>query len=238
MTSSSNSLTAKETFQRLSRPALYAITEQEERRLSLVEQVRLLAAARVPIIQLRKDLKQIPPSRKGRYLDEEIPAMREACHESGSLFIVNNYAELAKISGADGLHLGQDDDSPSRARKIIGDDALLGLSTHNQEQLERGLNEPVDYLAIGPIFPTGSKKNPDPVVGLDGVALAWEISNAAGKPLVAIGGITPENARKILECAPGIILAVISSIAGHGQEIPSRVNLFQKTFQGRKDDQQ
>jgi len=112
------------------------------------------------------------------------------CCESNAIFIVNDRADYAHALHS-GLHIGQDDLSPADARTVIGPDAILGFSTHNPEQMRAALDEPVDYLAFGPIFPTASKQNPDPQVGLEGLKA---IRALTPKPLVAIGGITRDNA--------------------------------------------
>jgi thiamine-phosphate pyrophosphorylase len=122
--------------------------------------------------------------------------------------IMNDRADLCLAAGFDGLHLGQDDLSPESARHIIGDGRWLGISTHNSEQLAEANKTSADYLAIGPIFATGSKVNPDPVVGLAGIRRARELTT---KPLVAIGGITRVNARSVIDAGADSV-AVISDL--------------------------
>jgi len=122
--------------------------------------------------------------------------------------IMNDRADLCLAAGFDGLHIGQDDLSPESARRIIGPDRWLGVSTHNPEQLSEADKTSADYLAIGPIFATSSKANPDPVVGLDGVRQARELTR---KPLVAIGGITRANARSVIDAGADSV-AVISDL--------------------------
>jgi thiamine-phosphate pyrophosphorylase len=122
--------------------------------------------------------------------------------------IMNDRADLCLAAGYDGLHLGQDDLSPESARRIIGPDHWLGLSTHNPEQLSEADKTPADYLAIGPIFATASKANPDPVVGLEGLRQARKLTR---KPLVAIGGITRANARSVIDAGADSV-AVISDL--------------------------
>jgi thiamine-phosphate pyrophosphorylase len=122
--------------------------------------------------------------------------------------IMNDRADLCLAAGFDGVHVGQDDLSPESARKIIGPDRLLGISTHNPEQLALADKASADYLAIGPVFATSSKLNPDPVVGLEGVRHARELT---GKPMVAIGGITRANARLVIEAGADAV-AVISDL--------------------------
>ncbi len=123
-------------------------------------------------------------------------------------FIMNDRADLCLAAGFDGLHLGQDDLSPESARRIIGPDRWLGVSAHNPEQLAEADKTSADYLAIGPVFATSSKANPDPVVGLAGVRRARELTR---KPLVAIGGITRGNARSVIDAGADCV-AVISDL--------------------------
>jgi thiamine-phosphate pyrophosphorylase len=122
--------------------------------------------------------------------------------------VINDRADLCVAAQYDGLHIGQDDLSPESARRIIGPDRWLGVSTHNPEQLAEADKTSADYLAIGPIFATPSKANPDPVVGLEGVRRARELTR---KPLVAIGGITRANARSVIEAGADAV-AVISGL--------------------------
>ncbi len=122
--------------------------------------------------------------------------------------IMNDRADLCLAAGFDGLHVGQDDLLPDSARRIIGPARCLGVSTHNPEQLAEADKTSADYLAIGPVFATTSKANPDPVVGLAGVRRARELTR---KPLVAIGGITRANARSVIETGADAV-AVISDL--------------------------
>jgi thiamine-phosphate pyrophosphorylase len=122
--------------------------------------------------------------------------------------IINDRADLCVAAQCDGLHIGQDDLSPESARHIIGPSRWLGVSTHNPEQLAEADKTPADYLAIGPVFGTSSKANPDPVVGLEGVRRARELTR---KPLVAIGGITRANARSVIDAGADAV-AVISDL--------------------------
>jgi thiamine-phosphate pyrophosphorylase len=112
------------------------------------------------------------------------------CREAHALFIVNDRADYAALLGA-GLHLGQDDLSPADARRVVSRDAITGLSTHNAEQMRAADREPVDYLAFGPVFGTRSKDRPDPAVGIESLRDGRALTR---KPLVAIGGITRDNA--------------------------------------------
>jgi thiamine-phosphate pyrophosphorylase len=122
--------------------------------------------------------------------------------------IMNDRADLAVAAGFDGVHVGQDDLSPESVRKIIGPDRWLGVSTHNPEQLREADLTSANYLAIGPVFSTSSKDKPDPVVGLEGVRHARQLTR---KPLVAIGGITRANAASVIEAGADSV-AVISDL--------------------------
>ena len=122
--------------------------------------------------------------------------------------IMNDRADLCLAAGFDGVHVGQDDLLPESARKIVGAERWLGVSTHNPRQVIEADKTSADYIAIGPVFATGSKSNPDPVVGLAGVRQARALTN---KPLVAIGGITRENCRSVIDAGADSV-AVISDL--------------------------
>ena len=122
--------------------------------------------------------------------------------------IMNDRADLCLAAAFDGVHVGQDDLSPEAVRALIGPNQWLGISTHNPEQLRDADLTSADYLAIGPVFATSSKQNPDPVVGVEGVRRARALTR---KPLVAIGGITRANAASVIE-AGADSAAVISDL--------------------------
>jgi thiamine-phosphate pyrophosphorylase len=122
--------------------------------------------------------------------------------------IMNDRADLCLAAEFGGVHVGQDDLPPSSVRRIIGPERWLGVSTHNPEQLQQADRTSADYLAIGPVFLTSSKENPDPVVGLEGVRRARLLTC---KPLVAIGGITRANAASVIEAGADSV-AVISDL--------------------------
>jgi thiamine-phosphate pyrophosphorylase len=159
------------------------------------------AAAGVTLLQYRNKC-----GNARRMLDEA----RELRARLGAnvTLIMNDRADLCLAADFHGLHVGQDDLSPESARRIIGPDRWLGVSTHNPEQLAEADKTSADYLAIGPVFATTSKSNPDPVVGLEGIRRARELTR---KPLVAIGGITRGNARSVIEAGADAV-AVISDL--------------------------
>lgn len=122
--------------------------------------------------------------------------------------VMNDRADFCVAAGFDGVHLGQEDLSPDGARHLIGPERWLGVSTHNPEQLKTADKTSANYLAIGPVFATSSKANPDPVIGLEGVRAARALTR---KPLVAIGGITLENCRSVIDAGADSV-AVISAL--------------------------
>ena len=138
------------------------------------------------------------------------------------LLILNDWPELAVEAGFDGVHVGQTDISPAEARAIVGPEKIVGVSTHNKAQLRAADLEPVDYIAVGPVYATATKENPDPVVGLEGVRLARSLTR---KPLVGIGGITAENAGAVLEAGADSV-AVISGIFAPGEDAAMLVRNF------------
>jgi thiamine-phosphate pyrophosphorylase len=164
--------------------------------------VAALVAGGARIVQFRaKDL----PDR--RFLELAAQALA-AAHAGGALLIVNDRPDVARLVGADGVHVGQEDLDPRDVRALLPPGALLGVSTHDLGQFERASGEPVDYIAIGPVFPTRTKAAPDPVVGLETVRRARAFTS---RPLVAIGGIVETNAWSVVDAgADGV--AVISAL--------------------------
>jgi len=126
------------------------------------------------------------------------------CKAAGAALIVDDRADIALLLGA-GLHVGQEDLPPAEARRLIGADTILGYSTHNERQLIEAAGEPVSYVALGPMFVTSSKANPDPVVGVEGLA-RWR--NLTQRPLVAIGGITRGNALRVIEAGADSVAVI------------------------------
>jgi thiamine-phosphate pyrophosphorylase len=125
-----------------------------------------------------------------RDLFEKAEKLGLFCKNAGVTFVINDRADYAAILGA-ALHVGQEDLTPTDARQVVGAETIVGYSTHNPDQMREADNEPADYLAFGPMFGTVSKERPDPTVGLDGLRAIRPLTH---KPLVAIGGITRDNA--------------------------------------------
>lgn len=180
-------------------PAFYPVLDTEllsRRGISPVQAADAILDAGARILQFRHK------PFFSREVFDRATQVAELCRAAGALFVVNDRAEIAVLLGA-ALHLGQHDLAPADARRILPPGAIVGFSTHNEKQLRAADREPVDYLAIGPIFSTASKQNPDPVVGLDRLR---EIRAFTRKPLVAIGGIT-------LDTAPAVFKAGADSVA-------------------------
>jgi len=185
-------------------PRVYPIldTESLDRRgISLETVAASFLDGGAGILQIRHK------SHWSRAFFESARSVARLCREAGAPLIVNDRADFALLLEA-GLHIGQDDLSPRDARRLMGSEAVLGFSSHNVNQLCAAGGEPVDYVALGPIFRTASKQNPDPVTGVEELRRCRPLIE---KPLVAIGGITPENALEVLE-AGADSLAVIGGL--------------------------
>jgi thiamine-phosphate pyrophosphorylase len=139
--------------------------------------------------------------------------LRQVFAGAGATLIMNDRADLAVLAGFDGVHVGQGDLSPEDARRVVGVGRVVGVSTHTADQVRVAEAGGADYVAIGPIFRTGTKADAAPVVGLEGVRMARGLTR---KPLVAIGGITLENARSVVDAGADAV-AVISALVGGGQ---------------------
>ena len=139
-----------------------------------------------------------------------ISVLQPRCAAHGVPFIINDQVDIALAVGADGVHIGQSDLPPAVVRRLIGPEKILGLSTHSVAQVQAVETDIVDYIGIGPVFPTRSKADADPAIGLDGLAAI-----AAAKPLpgVAIGGINTDNVARVRAANPDGI-AVIGAICG------------------------
>ena len=184
-------------------PPIYPITDTQISGLSHAEQIALFAEGGATLVQLRE--KRAPALK----FYEEAQAAVAVAAERGVQLIINDRVDIALAVGAAGVHLGQDDLPPDIARRLLGDDAVIGYSTHSVAQAVKAAQLPIDYLAIGPIFSTSTKENPDPVVGLEGLRIVRE--TVGSLPLVAIGGITPANARDVLAAGADSV-ALISGL--------------------------
>ncbi|ODS56080.1 MAG: thiamine-phosphate diphosphorylase [Acidobacteria bacterium SCN 69-37] len=187
-------------------PAFYPILDIDVARARALRPLDVLTAwldAGVTLVQLR-----------AKSLDAaDLLALADQCSQAtraaGARLIVNDRVDVAVLSGADGVHVGQDDLPPAAVRRLLPAPALVGWSTHTPAQLEAAAAMPIDYVAIGPVFETRSKAQPDPVVGLEGVRQA--VALAAGRPVVAIGGITLDRVSDVL-AAGASSMAVIGDV--------------------------
>ena len=183
-------------------PRVYPLTDTDVSGLSHAEQVALFADAGATLVQLRE--KHAP----ALHFYEQAKAALEVARARGVELIINDRVDIALTMGL-GVHLGQDDLPPDAARRLLGEEAVIGYSTHSVVQAIEAASLPIDYLAIGPIFATATKENPSPVVGLDGLRAVRSATGAI--PLVAIGGITPANGQEVLDAGADSV-AMISGL--------------------------
>jgi len=183
-------------------PKLYAITDCQLSNCTHEEIVQMMLAGGARLIQLRD---------KDASAKELLDAARKCLpltRAAGAMLILNDRVDVALTADTDGVHLGQEDLAVEEAREILGAEKIIGVSTHSLDQFRDALKTTANYIAVGPIFPTKTKENPAPVVGLE---LLREAKKLADRPIVAIGGITIENAPEVLT-AGADSLAVISAL--------------------------
>jgi thiamine-phosphate pyrophosphorylase len=161
-----------------------------------------LAEAGVRLLQYRNK-----SASSRQYLDSSW-GLAEALRPRGVTFIVNDRPDVAILAGASGVHVGQDDLEVEQARGVLGPDMLVGVSTHNLEQFNKAAASSADYIAIGPLFSTTSKANPDPIVGLE---FLRRVRGLTDKPIVSIGGISLDRAKSVIEAGADSV-AVISGV--------------------------
>jgi len=190
-------------LQVVGRSRVYPLTDRNISGISHAEQVSRLSALGVSVIQLREK------SLSSRDFYAETESAISTARNLGIKLIVNDRIDIALALKADGVHLGQDDLDPEVARRLMGPEAIIGISTHTLEQAQVASQMPVNYIAIGPVFPTLSKESPNAIVGLDGIRA---VRNAIGKiPLVAIGGITLLSRREVLNAGADCV-SIISDL--------------------------
>jgi thiamine-phosphate pyrophosphorylase len=192
---------------------LYPIVDVDTltaRALPIVDFAARVLSARPALLQLRA-------KRAGaRETLELLRALGPLCRAAGTLLFANDRADLALLAACDGVHVGQDDLEPSEVRRIAPT-LKIGVSTHNPAQLAKALALGPDYVAYGPVFPTASKADHEPVVGLDGLARAAQQARLVGTPLVAIGGITLACSNAI--AATGALGAVIAGLVPDSNDL-------------------
>jgi thiamine-phosphate pyrophosphorylase len=196
---------------------LYPLTDRKVSGLSHADQLVQLSDSGATLVQLRE--KTVSPLEF--YAQAETALL--IARERGLKVIINDRVDLALTLKADGVHLGQDDLPPDAARRMLGQDAIIGFSTHDPSQALAATKMPIDYIAIGPIFPTATKEGSKRPIGLEGLRL---VRRAVGTiPLVAIGGITVENSRSVLD-AGADALAVISDLWKQAGRANAQVKRF------------
>jgi thiamine-phosphate pyrophosphorylase len=201
-------------------PRLYAIIDPAQTRdLAPLAVADILLSAGVRLIQYRGKM-----DTSHRLLDvcSEIAGR---VRQAGGIFIVNDRADLAMLIGADGVHVGQEDLPVEQARRVLLAGQRAGVSTHTRAQFEDAQATSADYIAFGPIFHTGSKEHPDPVVGLDRLR---EMRGLTRKPLVAIGGITLDNATSVIEAGADSVAVIHDLLAA--EDIGAQARKFLQTL--------
>ena len=187
-------------------PRVYAILDSDllaARSLEMMPLAAELRAAGITLIQYRNK------QGSARTLLRDAALLRELFPSAGNVrLLLNDRPDIALLAGFDGVHVGQDDVPPEDTRSIVGAGAWIGVSTHNLQQVIEANETSCDYIAYGPIFPTATKSNPDPTVGLANLKAARDHTR---KPLVAIGGITRQNCRSVLDAGADSV-AVISDL--------------------------
>jgi thiamine-phosphate pyrophosphorylase len=187
---------------RLALPPLYVILDAALLPSDPIELTNNLLAAGARLFQYRNK------TSSSRELLQASQSLCLTVRQRGATFLVNDRPDIARLAGANGVHLGQDDLEVSAARTIVGTGGLIGFSTHNIQQFRATAESDAGYIAVGPIFTTGSKVNPDPVVGID---FLRQVRKLTRKPIVAIGGITLERASELIDAGADSV-AVISDI--------------------------
>jgi len=189
-------------------PRLYAILDVDLLRVRGLDPLSLAQTwldAGVRLIQLRAKTMATGP------MLELADALVAGAHAADARVIVNDRADVARMAGADGVHVGQEDLAPTAVRALVGESALVGLSTHTDAQVEAACDEPISYLAIGPVFQSATKTQAYGPVGLDGVSRAAARAREAGLPVVAIGGITLASLKQVIDAGAQSV-AVISDL--------------------------
>jgi thiamine-phosphate pyrophosphorylase len=202
-------------------PRLYPIVDGETLRargVSVVEFARGLRKAGVTLLQYRDK------TADEKTIQDNAEAIGEVFEGSDAWLVMNDRSDVMMLARWHGVHVGQEDMSPTDVRVVIGDGRLVGVSTHTDEQVRAAEASRADYVAIGPVFATGTKANAAAVVGLEGVKRARALTT---KPLVAIGGITRENARSVIEAGADSV-AVIGGLLGDGEPVEQVVRDFMR----------
>lgn len=208
---------------RLVMPRLYVILDAGLMTGSIEDTAEKLIEAGVLALQYR--------NKKG-YAREALECARKLAgivRPRGASFFVNDRPDIAYLAGASGVHVGQDDLTVEQARSVIGIEKWIGVSTHNEAQFRAAVETSADYIAVGPVFGTTTKENPDPVIGPEFIQ---QVRALTRKPIVAIGGITLERAAEVIEAGADSV-AVISDIL-RAQDPPQRAQQFIRRLEAVK----
>lgn len=180
-------------------PKLYAITDYQLSNCAHEEIVRMMLAGGARWIQLRDK------EASARELLDVARACLKQTRANDATLIINDRVDVALTSDADGVHLGQHDLTVDEARDILGEGKVIGVSTHNLDQFRAALETSANYIAVGPVYQTKTKENSEPVVGLD---LVREAKALTDRPIIAIGGITPERAPEVIAAGADCVAAI------------------------------
>ncbi len=203
---------------------IYCLTSQEHSLgRSNLDVVRAMLDAGIRLIQYREK------DKPGRVKLEECAALRELTRQAGALFLVNDDVAVAQAVDADGVHVGQDDLPVPVVRRLLGPGKIIGLSTHSPDQAQAAVAAGADYIGVGPIFATKTKKDVCAPVGLE--YLAWVTANLS-IPFVAIGGIKERNIREVVRRGAACV-AMITEIVGN-QDISGQIQTLRKAMQEAK----
>lgn len=198
-------------------PKIYPITDTRISQISHAEQCLKLIEGGAKFIQLREKY-----ALSDEFYEEAKKAL-EIARRHDVKIIINDRVDIALALKADGVHLGQNDLPPEKVRKILGQNAIIGFSTHSVGQALEALKLPIDYIAVGPVFDTSTKKNPDKVIGLEGLK---KVRKVIGEfPLVAIGGINFGNFKDIFDAGADSV-AIISRLISDADKITENFRKF------------
>ena len=206
-------------LQALGNTRVYALTDRRISGLTHPRQVAVLSSSGARIIQLRE--KEL----SAREFYSQAADAIDAARQCGVHLIINDRVDIALALKADGVHLGQDDLPVEAARRILGPEAIVGVSTHNLKQIQRASQMPVDYVAFGPIFPTSTKKSSNLPLGIPAVREAGKFLGEM--PLVAIGGITGLNGKAVLDAGAAAVALIADCWKSEENSPEIGSNLFQ-----------
>jgi len=211
-------------------PALYAILDVDAiavRGWTPVDVCRAWLAAGVRLVQLRAKALSSGPFLE---LADQLSGL---CREAGARLIINDRADVAALTAAHGVHVGQDDLTPTEVRRVVGPDAMVGLSTHTLAQLGEGVLLPISYVAIGPVFTTATKDTGYEAIGLARVGEAALVAARAGLPLVAIGGLSRERAAAVRDAGADSLAVISDLLPGALAEVESRARAWLRASRAR-----